>query len=178
MYWFGSSLERTPRATQLARTSSAARERIAQMRSSQSRCSDFMSTERRHKTLSRSDWNASGRAAKNRTGKRIRARCKFCFAAASKMRCDNSEISVADFARGAQTTISSSGANGTSHRASLVSCWANCTAALRLASSILANSPPRTSGSRRCVAHKATAEAPGREHSRLISPRWRSDEVK
>ena len=35
-----------------------------------------------------------------------------------------------------------------------------------------------SSGSRRCVAQSATAAAPGREHSRLISPRWSSAELK
>ena len=34
------------------------------------------------------------------------------------------------------------------------------------------------SGKSFCVAHKATADAPAREHSRLISPRWSSSEVK
>ena len=34
------------------------------------------------------------------------------------------------------------------------------------------------SGNNFCVAHSATAAAPGREHSRLISPRWSSAELK
>ena len=38
--------------------------------------------------------------------------------------------------------------------------------------------PPGTRGKSRCVAHSATAAAPGREHSRLISPRCSSGEEK
>jgi hypothetical protein len=46
------------------------------------------------------------------------------------------------------------------------------------AASPRANSPPGTSGKSCCVAHKATAAAPAREHSRLISPRCNCFEVK
>ena len=44
-------------------------------------------------------------------------------------------------------------------------------AARRPFASPCANSPPGTSGSSLCVAHSATAAAPAREHSRLISPK-------
>src|SRR5205814_3079797 len=41
-----------------------------------------------------------------------------------------------------------------------------------------ANSPPRPNGNNFCVAQSAAAAAPGREHSKLISPRCNSAELK
>ena len=41
-----------------------------------------------------------------------------------------------------------------------------------------ANAPSLVSGNNRCVAQSATAAAPAREHSRLISPKCNSFEVK
>src|SRR5277367_2848365 len=94
------------------------------------------------------------------------------------MRCESREEALADSARGAQTTMSSSGGKGTIERRSPASLAAKATAAAREASSPAANSPPRISGNRRWVDQSATAAAPGREHSRLISPKCKSCEEK
>ena len=51
-------------------------------------------------------------------------------------------------------------------------------AAARAAATMRGRGPSRVSGSARSVVHSAAAAAPAREHSRLISPRCSSSEVK
>ena len=89
-------------------------------------------------------------------------------------RCASALVFAAVSARGAHTTMSNSGVSGSNHRGSPRINSENATADCRQESSIFANSPPRSSGNSCCVAHSATADAPGREHSRVISPRCRS----
>ena len=98
-----------------------------------------------------------------RFGETCRARC---------------ETSLTRAARGSHTTMSNSGANAVSQRSSACNFSNNASAADWHWVSMAPNWPPLTRGSRFCVAHKATAAAPGREHSRLISPRCISSEVK
>lgn len=74
-------------------------------------------------------------------------------------------------ASGVQTTMSSSGSGpGIQRRSLLINSWRR-KAALRPLSREWENSPPGTRGNNLWVAQRATAAAPGREHSRLISPR-------
>ena len=83
-----------------------------------------------------------------------------------------------DMAIGAHTTMSSSGAMMVLKRSSPSNLEKSDLAARWHRSRPFANSPRVSSGNILCVAHKATAPAPALEHSRLISPRWSSPEVK
>src|SRR5712692_1588248 len=65
--------------------SSTADESKFQMRSTQSRCSGFMSTDRRQVIASRSRFIAPRFASQKRTGNSATARCRSCLAAASNI---------------------------------------------------------------------------------------------
>src|SRR4030042_3894677 len=106
------------------------------------------------------------------------ARCSPCCAARLKNFLDKREIWLALFALMAQTTISSSGCIMVRKRESLQSFSNNATAACLEPDKPEANAPFFTMGNSLWVAHKATALAPGRDNSRLISPRCNSAEVK
>src|SRR6267154_2589577 len=151
--------------------------RICQMRSIQSRCSGFISTERKQVMVSRSRCTVAGKG-KKLTGKSARARCRPRSAAAAKIARDFAETSLTLTPSGAKTTISSSGANEVRKRSSAVVFSYKARAADLPRSRRCANSPCFMSGRSFCVAHNAEAEAPGREHSRLISPKCNSAELK
>src|SRR5712672_77612 len=157
---------------------SVAEARICQMRSTQSRCSGFISTERKQVMVSRSRCTLAGRLGKKLTGRSARARCRPGSAAAAKIARDLAETSLTVAPRGAKTTMSSSGPNEVRKRSSAVAFSYKARAADRLRSRRCANSLCFTSGRSFCVAHNAAAEAPGREHSRLISPKCNSAELK
>ncbi len=81
-------------------------------------------------------------------------------------------------ALGANTTMSNSGGKAVTNRESARSFSKSFSAAFLPSTNPRANSSPFFSGSNLCVAHKAAAAAPGREHSRLISPKCNSAELK
>jgi hypothetical protein len=74
--------------------------------------------------------------------------------------------------------MSSSGAKAVKNRESVRSFSNKATAAVLPHSNRRANSPPFVSGKSFWVAHNAAAAAPGLEHSKLISPRCKSAELK
>src|SRR5579862_8110830 len=143
---------------------------ILQISSTHSKCSGFISTDLKHVTVPLVSSNSS----KNLIGNSANAKCKFSFAARSKISLDRFEISFTLPARGAKIKISNSGSNAVIHRPFPRSNPYNFSAALRPFSNPAPNSPPRTNGNSLCVAHSATADAPGLEHSKLISPRCKS----
>ena len=162
-------------------TSSQEAVRRCQISSSHASCSGFIRTERRQVTDSA--LAAKGRSGSNhRRGSCARARCKSLVAQASKTFCASAEDSSAVWARSFQTTMSSSGAparSGWKRSALSARSRRSSSRAAALPRAIpRANSPPGTGGSSFCVAHKATAAAPAREHSKLISPRCNCFEVK
>src|SRR5882762_5696325 len=157
---------------------SVAEARICQMRSTQSKCSGFISTERKQVMVSRSRCTVAERLGKKLTGRSARARCRARAAAAAKIARDLAETSLTLAPRGAKTTMSSSGANEVRKRSSAVAFSYKARAADLPCSRRCANSPCFTRGRSFCVAHNAAAEAPGREHSRLISPKCNSAELK
>ena len=160
------------------RTASAASSRSSPMRSAHAWCSGFMSTERRQVTCprSRSIPAARGRRSARQVGER--------------------EVQVAprglleDPAREAERSLASGARTGPHHdvqlgreggrkRASAPEPRVEVERRRRGSRRACARIRRRaSSGSRRCVAQSATAAAPGREHSRLISPRCSSLELK
>src|SRR6185437_6756248 len=152
-----------------------------QMRLSQSSCSGFISTERRQVIRGTASCASAIAVGSNHDcGNCTRARCRLCRAQASKVRWARRDDSSGDAAAIFQTTMSSSEAPAESgtHCPSAARREYRSSAARRPAASPFANAPPGVRGSRRCVAQSATAADPAREHSRLISPRCNSVEVK
>src|SRR5262245_38705788 len=88
----------------------ATERRVDQMRSTQSRCSGFMSTERRAVTLARSFPAEGVTSGKNVAGRSATARWRPRSAAAANIWRERVEVSKMLGARGAKTTMSSSGA--------------------------------------------------------------------
>src|SRR5277367_6292913 len=178
-----SPIERAPwrvqrAASALSSTSRAANSNPPQIRSTQSKCSGFIITERKHVILSRSSFIAPRVSVQNFAGKSAIAKCKSRRAAASKILRASKEDSAALAARGAKITMSSSGANAVTKYSLRCTRRYSASAASRLRASDRANSPSFTSGNNFCVAHNAAAAAPGREHSKLISPKCNSAELK
>ena len=151
---------------------------MAQIRPTHSRCSGFISTERKQARAGRSFFIPAISAANKSVGSSATARCRFLRAEASKIFLVSTEASATLAARGANTTMSSSGGNAVINRLSPSNLRCKSSAASRQDSRPLANSPPLASGRSFCVDHSATADAPAREHSRLISPRCSSLELK
>src|SRR2546426_5740606 len=149
----------------------------SQIRSTQSRCSGFIKTERRQVTDSRSLFQGLFEFSKNFTGKSATAKCNPRWAAASKILRESAEAWLTLSARGAKIRMSSSGANAVMKYASVLSFSYSARADRLPSDKLFANSPPFVRGSSSCVAQSATADAPGREHSRLISPRCSSVEL-
>src|SRR5579863_4506356 len=157
--------------------------------STHSRCSGFISTDRKQVTVfpcisafgpdsRHSPLVARHFSSQNLTGNSASAKCNPRRAAAAKIRRDFALISASDSPFGTNTKISSSGSNAASNCPPLSMAAKNRSAASLPFSSPRANSPSRSSGSSFCVAHSAAAAAPGREHSRLISPKCNSAELK
>src|SRR6266705_822117 len=160
------------------RISSADEESKLQMQSTQSECSGFTSTERRQVIVSRSRFVAPRFSSQKRIGNSATARCRLRLAAASNILRLKTEAPLTLVAFGANTTMSSSGEKAVTNRTSSRSFPKSASAAFLPRSNPPANSPPFSRGSNLCVAHKAAAAAPGREHSRLISPKCSSAELK
>src|ERR1700675_2262759 len=91
------------------RDSSVAAASLFQIGSIQSRCSGFISTERRAVKVSRSLGIWLPMPWKKATGSSATARCKSCLAAAAKIFRDSADISPMLAARGANATMSNSG---------------------------------------------------------------------
>ena len=128
------------------------------IRPTHSRCSGFISTDRKHVTVARP---LSGfRLDQNFTGNSATARCNPFRAAVSKIRRDFAEISSIESPFGTNAKISSSGSNSASNFPLLSIAWKNCSAASLPRSKPFANSPSRTGGNSFCVAHSAAAAAP------------------
>jgi hypothetical protein len=151
---------------------------IFQILSAQSYCSGFIRHERKQVTLGRSKSTSVHLARSNEDGYLKVAKCKFSSAAARNIASDRSEIWLALFALGAHTSMSSSGGKIVLKRSSEAIFAYNASAAARAFDKPRANSPFGTRGNNFWVAQSATADAPALEHSRLISPRCSSEEVK
>jgi len=130
------------------------------MRSTQSKCSGFMSTERRQVIVSRSRLVAPRFSSQKRIGNSATARCRSRLAAASNILRLKTEASLTLVAFGANTTMSSSGEKAVTNRASARSFPKSASAAFLPRSNPRANSPPFFSGSNLCVAHKARRSRP------------------
>src|SRR5882724_1780627 len=146
------------------------------IRPTHSRCSGFISTDRKQVTVARSPSSCMPR--QNFTGNSANARCNPLCPAASKICRDFAEISPSESPVGTNTNMSSSGSNAGMNLLPFFTAPKNRSAASLPRSKPFANSPARASGNNFCVAHSAAAAAPGREHSRLISPRCSSAELK
>src|SRR5882724_4321943 len=146
------------------------------IRPTHSRCSGFISTDRKQVTVARSPSSCMPR--QNFTGNSANARCNPLCPAASKICRDFAEISPSESPVGTNTNMSSSGSNAGMNLLPFFTAPKNRSAASLPRSKPFANSPARASGNNFCVAHSAAAAAPGREHPRLISPRCSSAELK
>src|SRR3569833_2197477 len=149
-------------------TSEQAPHNSPQIRSSHASCSGFINTDRRQVTSPLSPLAGPNQNCGNCTS----ARCRLRSAQAEKIDFASSDALSPLSAFTFQTTMSSSGPPSARHLNS--PCprkrrSSSSAASLPLASPS-ANSPSARSGSNLWVAQSATAAAPAREHSRLISP--------
>src|SRR5256885_6116156 len=139
---------------------------------------NIMSTDLSQVIVSRSRFVAARFSSQKRIGNSATARCRSRLAAASNILRHKTEASLRLVAFGANTTMSSSGEKAVTNRTSARTFPKSASAAFLPRSNPRANSHPFFSGSNLWVAHKAAAAAPGREHSRLISPKCSSAELK
>ncbi len=152
---------------QFRNTANAAPESSSHILSTQSRCSGFMSTERKQVMVSRSRFITLRFSSHKRMGSSATARCRPRFAAASNILRLKTEVSLTLAALGANTTMSNSGAKAVTKRASACNFSKSASVAFLPRSNPRANSPPFSSGSNLCVAHKAAGRR-GRSRARAL----------